>query len=136
MKIIPHLGFDGQCETAFKFYEKCFGGTLGMMMNHGDSPIAAEVPNTWHPRILHAELMIGDQMLFGADAPPGQYSAPAGFAVTLGFDSLAEAERVFNALADGGSIQMPFQATFWAKGFGMTTDRFGTPWMINFSEIS
>ena len=80
---------------------------------------------------MHVTLQIGDQVLQGADAPPGQFSQPAGFCVALHFDEAAEGERVFNALAEGAKVQMPFQPTFWAKGFGMLIDRFGTPWIVN-----
>ena len=80
---------------------------------------------------MHVTLQIGDQVLQGADAPPGQFSQPAGFCVTTHFDDVAEGERVFRTLAQNGKVQMPFQPTFWAKGFGMLIDQFGTPWIVN-----
>ncbi len=131
MQIVPHLGFDGQCAAVFEFYEKCLGGVINMMMRHGESPIASEVPADWHSRILHAELTVGDQLLYGADAPPGRFDRQQGFAVTLNFPEPDEGRRVFDALSAGGTIQMPFEPTFWASGFGMVVDQFGTPWMIN-----
>jgi PhnB protein len=70
-------------------------------------------------------------VLQGADAPPGQFSKPAGFSVAVHFDEPADGARVFNALAEGATVKMPFQPTFWAKGFGMLIDRFGTPWIVN-----
>ena len=76
-------------------------------------------------------LQIGDEVLQGSDSPPGQFTKAGGFAVALHFGDAAEGERVFEALAQGGTVQMPYQATFWAKGFGMVLDRFGTPWIVN-----
>ena len=67
----------------------------------------------------------------GSDVPPEHYSAPQGFGVTVAVPTTAEAERIFKALAEGGRVTMPFEATFWSPGFGMVTDRFGTPWMVN-----
>ena len=85
---------------------------------------------------MHATLLIGDQVLQGADAPPGQASSrPAGFSVALHFDEASEGERLFGALAQDGTVHVPFQATFWAIGFGMVTDRFGTPWIVNAGQV-
>ena len=80
---------------------------------------------------MHATLEVGGEPLMGSDAPPKHYSEPKGFAVSLSPAKVADAERIFNALADGGNVGMPLQQTFWAARFGMVTDRFGIPWMIN-----
>ena len=84
---------------------------------------------------MHLTLEIGDQVLQGADTPDGQPVAPTGFCVAVHYDDAGEGERVFMALAPGATAQMPFQATFWAKGFGMLTDRFGIPWMVNAGQM-
>jgi len=89
------------------------------------------VPPEWHDKIMHARLTVGDETLMGSDAPPGRYEAMKGFSVTLGIADPADAERIFQALAQGGTVRMPIQPTFWAQRFGMLVDRFGTPWMIN-----
>ena len=89
------------------------------------------MPPETHGRVMHVTMQFGDQVLQGADAPPGQFTQPAGFSVALHFDDAAEGERAFTALAQGGTVKMPFQATFWAKGFGMLIDQFGTPWIVN-----
>jgi len=81
--------------------------------------------------VMHARLIVGDEVLMGSDAPPDRYEPMKGITVTLGVDEPADAERIFSALAEGGTVQMPIQQTFWAARFGMLTDRFGTPWMIN-----
>ncbi len=131
MQLNPYLAFNGECRTAFTFYEACLGGTILMMLTHADSPMAEQTAPEHRDAIMHARMAVGDKLLMGGDAPPGRYTKPAGFAVTLGIDDPAEAERVFAALSDGGSVQMPIQETFWAARFGMLIDRFGIPWMVN-----
>ncbi|MGH7962356.1 MAG: VOC family protein [Candidatus Binatia bacterium] len=131
MQLIPYLNFNGQCEAAFKFYEQCLGGTIVAMMTHGDSPIADQVPSGLHNTILHARLIVGDQVLMGSDSPPEHHEKPQGMYVSLGIDDPADAERIFHALAENGTVRMPLQQTFWAARFGMLVDRFGIPWMIN-----
>jgi PhnB protein len=85
---------------------------------------------------MHVTLQVGDQVLQGADAPPGQFTTPAGFCVAMHFDEVTEGERVFGALAQNGAVQMPFQSTFWTKGFGMLIDQFGTPWIVNAGQVT
>jgi PhnB protein len=131
MEVHPYLTFDGQCEAAFRFYEKCLDGRIAMMMTYGESPLAAHSPAAWHGKILHVTLAIGDQTLAGADAPADRYEKPQGFSMSLNIRDAAEAERIFSSLAENGAVQMPIQETFWALRFGMLVDRFGTPWMIN-----
>jgi PhnB protein len=127
----PYLLFDGRCAEAFRFYAECLGGEVVMAMTYGGSPLAGMAPADWGDKILHATLRLGDQTLGGADPPPDRYHPPAGFAVTFDIDAPAEADRVFAALAAGGRIEVPIGETFWAARFGMLTDRFGIPWMIN-----
>ena len=131
MQSNPYLFFTGECETAFKFYEQCFGGKIVEKMTYGDSPMAEQTSAEQRDRIMHINLTVGDIVLMGADAPPHLFEKPQGFYVNLQFDNIAEAEQVFNALAENGTVRMPFQETFWAKRFAMLIDRFGTPWMIN-----
>jgi PhnB protein len=131
MKLNPYLAFNGECREAFEFYARTLGGTIVFMQTLGDSPMAAETPPELRGRIMHVTLQIGDQVLQGADTPQGQAAKPAGFCVATHFDEVAEGERVFTALAERGQVQMPFQETFWAKGFGMLIDRFGIPWIVN-----
>lgn len=131
MKIQPYLNFDGQCAEAFRFYEEVLGGKIEGMTTHGDAPIADQVPPEWHKRIMHARLTVGDQVLMASDAPPEHYQKPQGLYVSLQIENPADADRIFHALAEGGTVQMPIDKTFWAQRFGMLVDRFGTPWMIN-----
>jgi PhnB protein len=131
MLMNPYLSFAGNCEAAFKFYAKVLGGEILMMIPHEGTPAAEHVPPEWRSKIIHARMKVGDQVLMGGDPPPGQYEKMHGFSVSLGIDDPTEAERVFHALAENGTVRMPIQQTFWALRFGMLVDQFGTPWMIN-----
>ncbi|HZR57361.1 MAG TPA: VOC family protein [Terriglobales bacterium] len=131
MQLNPYLLFDGNCEEAFKFYEKCLGGKILAMMPHDGTPMADQVPAEWKKKIIHARMTVGDQVLMASDAPPDGYTKPKGFSVNISIQDPAEAERIFHALAEGGTTHMPIAETFWAIRFGMLVDRFGTPWMVN-----
>ena len=131
MQLSPILTFNGQCEAAFKFYEQCLGGKIQTMMTWGDSPMADQVPSEWRDKIIHATLIVGETSLLGGDAPPDRYEEPRGFSVTIHIKDPADAERIFQALSEDGTVTMPIQQTFWALRFGMLVDRFGIPWMVN-----
>jgi len=133
MKLNPHisLAFNGQCEAAFRCYERCLNGTIAFMLTWGNSPAAADAPAGWESKIYHATLEIGDCVITGGDLPSPRYEPPKGFSVVLEMDDPAAAERIFQALAEGARIQMPLQETFWAGRFGALVDRFGIPWTIN-----
>jgi PhnB protein len=131
MQTNTYLFFKGNCEEAFKFYEKTLGGKIEAMMSHAGTPAENQVPPEWKNKIIHARLKLGDQLLMASDSPPDHSKTPQGFYVNLGFDNPTEAERVYKAMSKDGTVQMELQETFWAKKFGMFTDRFGTPWMIN-----
>lgn len=118
-------------EAAFRCYQRILGGEITTLLRFGESSLGGQVPADWQARILHANLQVGALSLLGSDAFPDTYQRPQGFAVTLGFAEPAEAAVVFEALADGGQIQMPFQAAFWSPGFGLLVDRFGIPWEVN-----
>ncbi len=136
MQLNPYLSFNGQCEAAFKFYEQCLGGKIEAKMTYGESPMADQTPSEWRNKIMHASLIVGDKVLMGADGPPDQYEEPKGLSVLLGIDDPAEAERIFHALAENGTVRMPIQETFWAARFGMAVDQFGIPWMINCDQAT
>lgn len=131
MQLNPYLFFDGQCAAAFKFYAQLLGGEIAMMQTHAQSPMAEQTPPGWGDKILHARLLIGDAVLMGSDARPNYQKTPQGFSVSLQVDRIADAERIFNGLAEGGAVRVPFEQTFWAARFGMCVDRFGIPWMVN-----
>ena len=136
MQINPYLVFNGQCEAAIRFYEQCLGGKVETVIPFGDTPASEHVPAEWRKKIMHATLIVGGQVLMGSDAPPDRYRQPQGMSVSLNIEQPAEAERIFQALATDGHITMPMQETFWAARFGMVTDRFGIPWMVNCEKSS
>jgi len=131
MKFTAYLNFNGRCAEAFQFYADLFGGQITFMQTFGESPMAGHVGSDWQGAVMHATLKIGDDIINGADAPPDRYQTPAGFSLTFATSDLVRAQHVFDALADGGHVVLPLQETFWAPKFGMVTDRFGIPWMIN-----
>jgi len=129
MRLQTYLYFDGTCREAFTFYAQATGGRIGAMMSYGDAPAEVGGGAAMADKILHAALHLDGATLMGSDmagAPP-----PRGFAVTLTPETAAEAERVFAALAENGTVTMPIGPTFWTERFGMLTDRFGVPWMVN-----
>lgn len=134
--IVPHLGFNGNCAEAFRFYADLLGGEITFVMTYGESPEKDKMPPELLNHVIHATIKIGDHFIMGGDAPPPMYKAPVGYCTNLQFSQdVAEGERVFNALRDGGSDIMPWGETFWSKGFGMCIDRFGQHWMVNTGDL-
>jgi PhnB protein len=134
MQVSPYLMFNGNCEEALKYYEQALGATIQFSSTFEGSPACDSVPAGWADKIMHASLKLGDTVVMASDAPPGTYKEPSGISVALGLNDPAKGEQIFNALSDGGQVQMPYQPTFWAAGFGMCVDRFGIPWMINVEQ--
>ncbi|MEO7151605.1 MAG: VOC family protein [Burkholderiaceae bacterium] len=131
---IPYLSFDGHCAEAMRFYERALEGRLVAVITNGQTPMAGQFPKEHHDRVMHACLELPDGgSLYAGDCPPqaGPYSGIQGLSIALNYATVAEAERVFNALAEGAQVSMPLQASFWARIFGMLIDRYGTPWIIN-----
>lgn len=131
MKMNPYLTFDGNCREAFALYQKALGAKMVAMVTFGETPMKDQVPAEAQGKIAHARLDLGDQWLMGSDGMPGCYEQMKGFSVSINVDDPAEAEHIFQALSDGAEVRMPIAETFWARRFGMLTDKFGTPWMIN-----
>jgi PhnB protein len=131
MQMNPYLSFNGECEAALKFYERCVGAKIDGLLKYRGTPAAETVPPDWLDKILHARLIVGETSLLASDAPPGHFEQPKGFSVALQVKSPADAERIFRELAEKGKVTMPMQQTFWAPRFGMLVDRFGIPWMVN-----
>jgi PhnB protein len=131
MQVNPYLTFNGDCEAAFKFYQKCLGGKIEVMITHAGTPAEAHVPAEWRDKIMHARLVVEDAVLMASDAPPDRYQEPRGISVSLQLKDPDKAESIFHALAEGGAVQMPIGETFWAAKFGMLKDQYGIPWMIN-----
>ena len=130
--VIPYLGFNGNCAEAMRFYERALDGKIELMMSGAESPMAAQMPKEFAHRIMHARLALpGGAMLYAGDAPAQMYQGIHGVSITLNYGSVAEAKKYFERLADGGKVTMAMAPTFWAKSFGMLTDRFGAQWVVN-----
>lgn len=135
MQLNPYLMFNGQCEAAFKFYAQVLGGKIELMATYGNSPMAKGTPPELQDKIMHACLSVGDKKLMGSDSMECPVE-PAGYHVSLSVEDPAEAERIFNALAENGKVQMPIQQTFWSVRFGMVVNSFGIPWIVNCEQAA
>jgi PhnB protein len=134
VQLHTYLNYGGNCEEAFKFYEKHLGGKITMLMRHGEAPDGQpgqpQPPPGWANAVLHARMNLGETELLGADVPPDRFQPMRSAYLTLTLSSDQEADRVFALLAEGGQIFMPMQDTFFASRFAMLRDRFGTSWML------
>jgi PhnB protein len=133
---IPYLAYDGNCAEAMRFYERALDGKIEMMLSCADSPMAAQVPKELAQRIMHARLALPDGgILYAGDCMGQPYQGIHGASIALNYETVAEAKRIFERLADGGTVTMAMAPTFWAKSFGMVTDKFGAHWLVN-GELS
>jgi PhnB protein len=130
---IAYLSFDGHCAEAVRFYAQVLPAKITTLMTNGQSPIKEHMPPKDYDRILNATLELSDNgVLMAGDAPTHvPYEPMKGFSLTLNYPTVAEAKSVFAKLSEGGTVTMPMMPAFWAEIFGMVTDRFGTPWIIN-----
>jgi len=127
----PYLNFNGNCEEAFKFYEQVFRGKIEALARYGGTPGESFVPPEWKDKIMHTRVVFWNNVLMGSDVAPERYKEAQGISVTLTLNDVQETERIFNALAENGTVQMKLEKTFWAERFGAVKDRFGIPWMLN-----
>ncbi len=146
--LTPYLSFDGKTREAFAFYEKALGAEIQTMMSYDDMPAMPESdadddgcgagPRPTGDGIMHACLELPDgAMLMAGDTPPGMpFEGIKGVMLALEYDTIDEAHNVFDKLAQGGQITMPLAPAFWAKTFGMLTDRFGVCWAVNGEPIA
>lgn len=134
MQLVAYLNFERKCREAFEFYQRVLGGELVAMITHGEMGIPGDEET--RAQILHARLVIGDQTLMGSDVSSEVNGIPAPIQISVQLDSISEAERIFSALAEGGNVVMPIEEQPWAIRFGMFTDRFDVPWMINCEQES
>lgn len=128
-----YLNFNGNCLEAMEHYARLLGGEISGIFRNGDAPESDRMPGGDH-LVMNMAMMLNGMMFMASDVPPGHYREPQGFSVSLQVDSAAEADRIFAGLSkDARSMLMELQETFWAEKYAMFTDRFGTPWMINFT---
>jgi PhnB protein len=130
MRLHTYLNYGGNCADAFRFYERHLGGTITMLMKHGEAPDQSQVSPEWKDAVLHARMTIGGTEISAADVPPDRFQPMRSAYLSLSVDSSQEAERVYALLTEGGQIFMPMQETFFAFRFAMLRDKFGTSWML------
>ena len=131
MQVQPYLFFDGRCAEAVEFYQRALGAKVEMLMRFKESPEPEQLPPGADPeKVMHCSLRIGEARIMASDGRCQGQPSFQGFSLSLDVPGEAEADRLFNALADGGQVQMPLSKTFFSPRFGMVADRFGVPWMI------
>lgn len=125
----PYIMFPGNCREAIDYYKECMEGEILYTQTYGDSPMAAEGMND---KVMHCTLKIGDSHIMASDSMPGQESSVGNnIHLAVGSDDVAKAKTMFDRMAEGGSVTMPMEKTFWAESFGMLTDKYGVNWMFN-----
>ncbi len=130
--ITPYLFFAGRCEEALNFYQQALGAKIEMMMRFNESPEPTPpgmLQAGFENKVMHASFCIGDVHILASDGCDDK-SKFDGFRLAIGVPTEVEAHKAFNALAEGGSIQMPLSQTFWSPCYGMVTDKFNVGWMV------
>ena len=134
MLLHAYLCFNGQCDEAIAFYCEALGANVVMKSYFKDMPESESCPSGAEDKVMHATLQIGESILMVSDGCGSNGPKFEDFSLSISAADEAEAGRLFNALADGGEVQMPLAKTFWSPCFGMVKDRFGLCWMLNVSE--
>jgi PhnB protein len=131
--IQPYLFFNGRCDEAIALYQSALGAEVVMLMRHKEAPEPPQMPLPpgTENKVMHATLNIGGAIVMVSDGMNSGVAEFKGFSLSLAHPTEAEAQRAFNALADGGRIDMPLGKTFWSACFGMVTDRLGVQWMVS-----
>jgi PhnB protein len=130
MHVQPYLDFNGRCDEALEFYQKALGAKVGMVMRWKDSPDKSMCTPQNADKVMHAQFQIGDTTVMASDGRSGGNPNFKGIMLSISATSDAEADRLFNGLAEGGQVQMPLGKTFFSPRFGMVADKFGVGWMV------
>jgi PhnB protein len=132
MNVQPYLSFEGRAQEAIDFYKGALGAKVDMIMHFKDAPpeMQAQMSPTSKDKIMHAAFHIGDTQVMASDGRCTGKASFSGITLTLNAASNGEADKLFNALANGGQVQMPMSETFFANRFGMVADKFGVGWMV------
>ena len=130
MNVQPYLFFDGRCDEALDFYQKAVGAKVGMLMRFKDAPDQSMVAPGSQDKVMHAQMQIGSTTVLASDGRCRSKPNFQGFSLAVSAETDAEAEKIFNALADRGRVTMPMAKTFFSPRFGMLTDKFGVGWMV------
>ena len=130
MKVQPYVFFDGKCDEALEFYKRALGANVTALMRWKEAPDKAMITPGHENKVMHSEFQVGETVILASDGRGTGKPSFQGFALTITADSDADAKRMFNALGDGGQVQMPLEKTFFASLFGMVADKFGVGWMV------
>ena len=131
MKMHAYVNFPGTCKDALQFYEKHLDGKIVMMSTFDQVPNQQNIPpGLERSGVLHARIELGDTILMASDGPKERVQPMRSAYLSLSLDSDAEAERIYNALSDGGEVFMPMEETFFASRFAQFRDKFGINWML------
>ncbi len=133
MKLNAYLTFNGECENAMNFYADVLNGELTMMSRFSEMPPSvAEIPESAKNLVMHSTLNLGNFDLMASDTiEPERLNTGNHCSLSVNVDAADEAADVFNSLAEGGIVTMPFEDAFWGGKFGMLTDKFGIQWMVS-----
>ena len=131
LSVQPYLFFNGRCEEALNFYRDAIGADTQIVMRFKDSPPHPDAKPEQGEKVMHATITIGETMLMASDGQCDGAAKFEGFSLAINVPDESEADRVFNALAKGGKVEMPLAPTFWAPKFGMLADKFGVGWMVS-----
>jgi PhnB protein len=130
MQVQPYLFFDGRCEEAVEFYRKALGAQVEMMMRFKENPEPMPGPTPPGDKIMHSSFRVGETRVMASDGNCAGRPSFQGFSLALSARDEAHARQLFDALGQGGQVQMPLSKTFFAPAFGMVADRFGVSWMV------
>ena len=130
MKVQPYVFFDGKCDEALEFYKRALGAKVTALMRWKEAPDKSMITPGQENKVMHSEFQVGETVILASDGRSTGNPSFQGFALTITADNDADAKRIFNALGDGGQVQMPLEKTFFASLFGMVADKFGVGWMV------
>jgi PhnB protein len=130
MQVEPYLNFDGRCEEALQFYKNAVGAKVTMLMRFKDSPDQSMISPGSENKVMHSAVQLGDSTVLMSDGRCTGKANFHGIALAISTKTEAEADKIFNGLADGGQVNMPMAKTFFSPKFGMLADKFGVGWMV------
>jgi PhnB protein len=130
MQVQPYLNFEGRCDEALEFYKRAIGAKVGMLMRWKDSPDKSMSNPSNENKVMHSQFQVGDTTIMASDGRCTGKPNFHGIALSIAANSEAEADKIFNGLADGGQVNMPMAKTFFSPKFGMLSDKFGVGWMV------
>jgi PhnB protein len=131
MRVEPYLSFEGRCEEALEFYKKAIGAEVTMLMRFGESPDKSMLSPGSEKKVMHSSVKIGDSVVMATDGRNTGKANFQGISLSITANTDADAKRIFDALSDGGQLQLPLTKTFFASSFGMLSDKFGVNWMVS-----